>query len=72
MGTIPRLLDTTQAAETLGLAARTLETYRRSGRGPRYVKIGRRALYAPEDLAAWVEARKRSRTTEEPVVGEAV
>lgn len=72
MNAAPRLLDTTQAAESLGLSARTLESYRRSGRGPRYVKIGSRALYAPEDLAAWVEARKRSRTVEELVGGEAV
>lgn len=65
--TTPRLLDTTQAAETLGLSARTLEAYRRSGAGPRYVKIGRRTRYAPEDLAAWVEERKRIRTKEDPV-----
>jgi predicted DNA-binding transcriptional regulator AlpA len=72
MSATPRLLDTTQAAEALGLAARTLETYRLSGRGPRFVKIGRRSLYAPEDLAAWVESRKRTSTkeTEPEIPGE--
>jgi predicted DNA-binding transcriptional regulator AlpA len=61
----PRLLDTTQVAETLGLSARTLEAYRRTGQGPRYVKFGRRALYAPEDVSVWVESRKRTSTKEE-------
>ena len=59
-----RLLDTTQAAESLGLSARTLEGFRQSGRGPHYVKLGRRTMYAPEDLAAWVESRKRRSTKE--------
>lgn len=60
-----RLLDTTQAAESLGLSARTLEGFRQSGRGPRYVKLGRRAMYTREDLTAWIEDRKRTRTKEE-------
>jgi predicted DNA-binding transcriptional regulator AlpA len=60
-----RLLDTTQVAELCGLSARTLEAYRRTGEGPRFVKFGRRALYAPEDVAAWVESRKRTSTREE-------
>jgi predicted DNA-binding transcriptional regulator AlpA len=64
MSTTPRLLDTTQAAEALGLSARTLETYRRSGKGPRYVKLGRRTRYAPEDLAVWVASKKRTSTKE--------
>jgi predicted DNA-binding transcriptional regulator AlpA len=59
-----RLLDTTQVAETLGLSARTLEAYRLTGQGPRYVKFGRRAMYAPEDVAVWVESRKRMSTKE--------
>jgi len=64
VSTIQQLLTTTQTAETLGLSVRTLEAYRRSGKGPRYVKFGRRTRYAPEDLAAWVESLKRSSTKE--------
>jgi predicted DNA-binding transcriptional regulator AlpA len=60
-----RLLDTTQAAESLGLSHRSLEGFRQRGGGPRYVKLGRRTMYAPEDLAAWVESRKRASTKEE-------
>jgi predicted DNA-binding transcriptional regulator AlpA len=60
-----RLLDTTQAAESLGLSARTLEGLRQSGRGPRYAKLGRRTMYTAEDLAAWVGERKRTSTKEE-------
>lgn len=63
------LLDTTQAAESLKLSPRTLDGFRYTGRGPRYAKLGRRVMYDPADLAAWVESRKRTRTStkeEEP------
>ncbi|HEY0512729.1 MAG TPA: helix-turn-helix domain-containing protein [Thermoanaerobaculia bacterium] len=60
----PRLYSTVQAAEALGISPRTLELYRHTGNGPVYVKLGSRTVYAPEDLATWVEARKRRSTKE--------
>jgi predicted DNA-binding transcriptional regulator AlpA len=58
------LLSTEQAATLLGLARQTLAIMRVHGRGPRYVKLGRRVFYDPADLSAWIEANKRRHTSE--------
>lgn len=54
----PRLLDTAQAAEYIGLAKQTLHQKRLSGDGPKFCKIGRAVRYRKEDLDAWVESFK--------------
>jgi len=48
------LLTQREAARLLRLSERTLERYRVSGLGPRYVKAGRRCLYRVEDLETWI------------------
>jgi excisionase family DNA binding protein len=59
------LLDTAQAAERLGLAKRTLENKRVSGIEPiPFVKLGRKVLYDPADLDAYVAARRFRSTSE--------
>ena len=58
------LLDTNETAKVLRLAPQTLMIMRLHGRGPRYVKLGRRVLYDPADIASWVEANKRQSTSE--------
>ena len=63
--TLPRYLDTGQAAEYLGISPSTLNRMRVTGEGPRYSKAGRRVIYDIEDLDAWVEKRKRRFTGEE-------
>jgi excisionase family DNA binding protein len=61
----PSLLTTEQAARRLGLAKRTLENKRVSGIEPiPFVKIGRRVLYDPADLDAYVAARRFLNTSE--------
>jgi hypothetical protein len=60
------LLTTHDAARVVGLAPQTLATLRMEGRGPNYVKLGRRVLYDPADLTAWVNAHKRRSTGNEP------
>ena len=58
-----RLLRTQDAAKIVDLSPRTLESYRRNGGGPPYVKIRDRAVrYALRDLLTWVVARKRTST----------
>lgn len=52
------------AADWLGLSPRTLERFRVEGRGPRYIKLGKRVFYLEADLAAYVEASRRSSTSE--------
>jgi predicted DNA-binding transcriptional regulator AlpA len=58
------LLSTVEAAKVLGLAPQTLMIMRLRGRGPRFVKLGRRVLYDPSDIALWIEANKRASTSE--------
>ncbi len=46
-------------AARVGLAASTLEKFRQRGEGPRFIRLGGRAVgYDPCDLDAWLEARK--------------
>ena len=58
------LLDTAEAARRCGLAKQTLAVLRVEGGGPKYVKLGRRVLYDPTDIASWIEANKRANTSE--------
>jgi hypothetical protein len=57
------LLDEATAARTLGVQPGTLRNWRFRRIGPAYVKIGRRPMYRPRALAAWLDRR-----TVEPVV----
>jgi hypothetical protein len=60
---IQPLKDQDRAAEFLGgISTRTLEAWRSQGKGPRFVRVGKRAMYRPEDLAAFVEANTRTST----------
>ena len=58
------LLDTKAAAEWLGIAPSTLGTWRVRGGAPKHVKLGRRVLFAPEDLESFVNAAKREHTSD--------
>ena len=51
------VLTEEQAAQYLGLAPGTLRNWRVMGRGPQYVRLGRRVGYRVEDLQAWAEER---------------
>lgn len=44
------------AASRIGTTEGTLATWRYLGKGPKYIKIGRRVVYRPADLDAWLEA----------------
>ena len=60
-----RLVRTGGASEYLALAVSTLEKFRLSGGGPRFVKLGGRAIaYDVKDLDEWIEERKISSTSE--------
>lgn len=63
---LQRLLKTPEAAAYLGIAAATLETWRCRGGGPKYRKVGKRAVrYAPADLDAWLAERTRESTSDD-------
>ena len=52
------------AATFLGLSPRTLERFRVEGRGPAFLKLGRRVVYSRDDLVKWAEARRRRSTSD--------
>jgi excisionase family DNA binding protein len=53
-----------EAAELLRLSERTLERMRVTGDGPPFVKAGRRVLYRPDDIDAWIASRVRTSTSD--------
>ncbi len=56
--------DNNQAAEFTKLSRSTLNKLRLTGGGPRYMKLGRRVVYARSALAAWMQHRERGSTSE--------
>ncbi len=57
-------LRTPEAAAYVGLAAKTLEKLRWSGGGPAYFKLGKTVIYERSDLDAWLEANRRTSTSD--------
>jgi hypothetical protein len=57
---IDKLIDEKGAAEILGCTVSALRKWRLLGRGPAYIKINRLVRYDVADLAAFVEANRRS------------
>ena len=63
-----QLLNRKQAAEILGYQPQTLGRYAWLGTGPKFMKIGSRAVrYKRSDLEAWIAANDRSVAQEKPV-----
>ena len=61
----PRVLRTPDAAQYLGLTASTLEKMRLSGNGPRFIRLGARAVgYTIGDLDSFIEAGRRFSTSD--------
>ena len=58
------LLNQREVAARLRLSERTLERSRVTGDGPPFVKAGRRVLYRPDDIDAWIASRVRTSTSE--------
>jgi predicted DNA-binding transcriptional regulator AlpA len=59
-----RILRTPEAATYVGLSASTLEKMRLSGDGPRFIRLGGRAIgYDVQDLDTWVDGQRRAAST---------
>ncbi len=69
MGNIIELLDEAHAAKILTVEVGTLRNWRVSGKGPRFVRIGRLCRYRPEDLLAFVESGLRQSTSDHSMAG---
>ena len=59
-----QLMTERDAAWLLGLSVRTLQKWRLLGQGPCYLKLGQAVRYDPSDLEAFVQAARRSFTSE--------
>jgi hypothetical protein len=64
MTDIPTVLPASEAARVLGLSPSTLAKLRLRGSGPIYCKLGRRVLYRPDDLSAWLAEHLRMSTSD--------
>ena len=54
-----------EAARVLYISPRTLQRWRLTGEGPRYVKLGRLVRYGLTDLADFAERRFRTSTSDD-------
>lgn len=62
---VPRLLTPKLVADMLGLTERTLERWRITGEGPRYVKLSRSTVrYLSDDVTDFVQASLRANTAQ--------
>ena len=59
-----RLLNEHEAAYALGLKVATLRRWRWAGKPPRFLKIGAAVRYDPEELADFIEAGRRTSTSD--------
>lgn len=56
---VPLLVGAKEAARSLGISERTLWSLTKRAKVP-HVRLGRRVLYDPDDLRAWVQGLKDS------------
>jgi len=47
-----------EAAPRIGVAPGTLRNWRRQGRGPAYLKVGKAVRYRPQDIEAYKAAMR--------------
>ncbi len=59
-----RLLKEGEAAQALAMEVATLRRWRWAGRGPRFLKIGGAVRYAQSDIAEFIEAGRRTSTSD--------
>jgi hypothetical protein len=53
------LVDDDEAARRLLQKASTLASWRATGRGPPFYKVGRRVFYHPHDLRSWLTEQRQ-------------
>jgi hypothetical protein len=53
-----------EGATADGPSPRTIERWRSTGRGPAFIKVGRRVLYRREAIESWLDQQTRSHTNQ--------
>ena len=61
---LPALVNEAEAALMLSLSVKTLRRWRWAGKGPRFLKLGAAVRYDSADLTAFIEAGRRSSTSD--------
>ncbi|WP_216395904.1 helix-turn-helix transcriptional regulator [Arcanobacterium phocae] len=51
------LLTPQQAAKKLAISTRTLQTWRTTGKGPKFIQVDKIVRYRGEDIKAWIERK---------------
>lgn len=59
------LLSPNEVEEVFGLKAGTLANLRSLGRGPKFLKVGRKVLYAKADVERWIRKVSEVKATGE-------
>ncbi|WP_374254176.1 helix-turn-helix transcriptional regulator [Xanthobacter sp.] len=57
-------LDTDAAAAYAGVSKSSMNKWRVTGGGPKYIKLGRRVVYDVIDLDEWLGAHRRRSTSD--------
>jgi predicted site-specific integrase-resolvase len=64
MDTLNELITTEEAARFLRLQKQTLEAWRLTGKGPAFLKLGRRVVYRRESLERFMAESERRSTSD--------
>jgi hypothetical protein len=65
MMTIEQLLTAKSLSERIGVTEGCLAKWRLTGEGPRFIRVQRRIMYDPADIAEWLDARRVNSTSQE-------
>jgi predicted DNA-binding transcriptional regulator AlpA len=57
-------LNVAEAAKLANLGVSTLNKLRLTGDGPSYIKLGRRVVYARDDIEGWMQSKRRRSTSD--------
>jgi predicted DNA-binding transcriptional regulator AlpA len=61
---LSELMSKAELAEMLGITIGALANNRCTGKGPRYVKLGKQVFYRKADVEAWIKSNVRQSTSE--------
>jgi hypothetical protein len=53
-----KLLNTAETSDRLRTPVETLRYWRHTGQGPKSFRIGRRVMYAEQDVITWLEEQR--------------
>jgi excisionase family DNA binding protein len=59
-----RMMREAEVAALLGVSRRTMQGWRWRGGGPPYVRVGSAVRYEPAEVQAWLDAQRRTSTSD--------